>query len=74
MGLRWRCLTADWFHSCMQWYFGTTGHAQAALALITATGSDQGLLTSNPGMELSGLFHMHTTGHQGLFSYGDAGQ
>lgn len=56
----------------MQWYFGTTAHVSAAAALLTATGSTRGLLDPS-GMQLSGLFHMATTGKQGLFSYGDAG-
>jgi hypothetical protein len=29
-----------------------------AAALLSATGSTQNLLTSNPGMKLSGLYHM----------------
>lgn len=50
------------------WYFGTSAHAQSALALLTATGSTHDLLTSNPGMKDSALFHMYVTGNQGLFS------
>lgn len=63
-----------WSETPNYWYFGSTGHAQAALALLTATGSTQGLMDSNPGMQRSGLFHMAVTGAQGLFSYGDAGK
>ena len=44
-----------------------------AAALLTATGSTQGLLDTNPGMRLSALFHMHAMGLQGIWSYGDAG-
>lgn len=54
-------------------YFGTTGHAQMAQSLIVATGSDYGLMDSNPGMKLSALYHMAVTGMQGLFAYGDTG-
>lgn len=54
-------------------YFGTTGHAQMAQSLIVATGTDHGLMTSNPAMQLSALYHMYVTGLQGIFAYGDTG-
>lgn len=44
-----------------------------AAALLTATGSTQNLLDSNPGMKLSALYHMYVSGMQGLFAYGDTG-
>ncbi|SCZ99350.1 BZ3500_MvSof-1268-A1-R1_Chr7-2g09496 [Microbotryum saponariae] len=62
-----------WQETANYWYFGTTGHAQSAASLISATGSDQGLLTNNPGMALSGKYHMYVTGMAGLFNYGDCG-
>ncbi|SCV70692.1 BQ2448_3454 [Microbotryum intermedium] len=62
-----------WQETANYWYFGTTGHVQSAASLISATGSDQGLLTSNPGMALSGKYHMYVTGLAGLFNYGDTG-
>ena len=62
-----------WSETANYWYFGTTGHTQMAAQLLTATGSTQNLLTSNPGMQKSGNYHMHVTGMQGLFAYGDTG-
>lgn len=47
-----------WSETANYWYFGTTGHVQMASALLSATGSTQNLLDSNPGMKLSGLYHM----------------
>lgn len=44
-----------------------------AAALLTATGSTQNLLDSNPGMRLSSLYHVYVTGMQGMFNYGDTG-
>jgi hypothetical protein len=41
--------------------------------LITATGSDQGLLDANPAYNLTGLFHMYGTGFVQKFNYGDCG-
>ncbi|KAL8292314.1 hypothetical protein RQP46_001780 [Phenoliferia psychrophenolica] len=62
-----------WAETANYWYFGTSAHAQMAAALLSATGSTQGLLDSNPGMKLSALYHMYVTGMQGLFAYGDTG-
>ncbi|KAM0789094.1 hypothetical protein ACM66B_003151 [Microbotryomycetes sp. NB124-2] len=62
----------SWPETPNYWYFGTTAHVSSAAALLSATGNDQGLLDW-PAMRNSGLFHMATTGKQGLFSYGDAG-
>ena len=47
-----------WSETVNYWYFGTTQHSTAALGLLTATGSTQDLLTSNPAMKLSSMFHM----------------
>lgn len=48
-----------------------------ASSLITATGSDYGLLkstsTNKNYFELTGLFHMYATGFGSLFAYGDHG-
>jgi len=44
------------------WYFGITGHTTITTSLISATGSDQGFLTANPSLNLTGLFHMYGTG------------
>jgi hypothetical protein len=55
------------------WYFGTTGHAEMASSLITATGSAYGLLDVNPNFNLTGLYHMYVTGMTSLFNYGDHG-
>lgn len=62
-----------WSETANYWYFGTTGHAEMASALITATGSDYGLLTTNPNFELTGLFHMYVYGATSMFNYGDHG-
>jgi len=42
-------------------------------ALLTATGSDHGLLTANPSAALSGTFHMYAYGPTSLFDFGDHG-
>jgi hypothetical protein len=55
------------------WYFATTGHAELASSLITATGSDFGLLAANPSFNLTGLYHMYVHGPTSLFDYGDHG-
>jgi hypothetical protein len=62
-----------WSETANYWYFGTTGHAEMASSLISATGSDYGLLTSNPTFNLTGLYHMYVTGPTSMFSYGDTG-
>ncbi|SGY78606.1 BQ5605_C008g04899 [Microbotryum silenes-dioicae] len=62
-----------WTETPNYWYFGTMAHAEAASSLLSATGSTQGLLTSNPSQNLSSLYHMYVTGQQGLFDYGDTG-
>ncbi|KAK4047892.1 hypothetical protein OIV83_005074 [Microbotryomycetes sp. JL201] len=62
-----------WTETANYWYFGTTGHAEMASALLSATGSTQELLSSNPAQNLSSLYHMYVTGQQGLFNYGDCG-
>ncbi|KAM0789095.1 hypothetical protein ACM66B_003152 [Microbotryomycetes sp. NB124-2] len=62
-----------WTETANYWYFGTTGHAEMASALLSATGSTQELLSSNPSQNLSSLYHMYVTGQQGLFNYGDCG-
>lgn len=62
-----------WSETPNYWYFGITGHAEMASALITATGSDYGLLDTNPGFALTALFHMYAFGPASLFDYGDHG-
>ncbi|KAI0778382.1 chondroitin AC/alginate lyase [Trametes elegans] len=62
-----------WSETANYWYFGTTGLAEMTSALITATGSDYGLLTNNPALNLTGLYHMYVTGPGSLFAYGDHG-
>lgn len=42
-------------------------------SLITATGSDYGLLSVNPNFNLTGLYHIYVTGMTSLFNYGDHG-
>ncbi|OBZ79350.1 3-ketoacyl-CoA thiolase 5, peroxisomal [Grifola frondosa] len=62
-----------WAETANYWYFGTTGHAEMTSSLMTATGSDYGLLDVNADFKLTGLFHMYVTGPGSLFSYGDHG-
>ncbi|GAA96245.1 hypothetical protein E5Q_02909 [Mixia osmundae IAM 14324] len=68
-------VTSDgtWSETSDYWYFGTNGHAQMTGALITATGSDQEMLTSNPNFNKTGLFHIYGTGFVQKFNYGDCG-
>jgi hypothetical protein len=44
-----------------------------ASSLISAAGSDFGLLTTNPSFNLTGLYHMYVFGTTSLFNYGDHG-
>ncbi|PBK74963.1 hypothetical protein ARMSODRAFT_906138 [Armillaria solidipes] len=62
-----------WAETPNYWYFGTTGHAEMASSLLTATGSDYGLLSSNPDFVKTGNFHMHVFGPTSLFDWGDHG-
>ncbi|THH14362.1 hypothetical protein EW146_g5957 [Bondarzewia mesenterica] len=62
-----------WAETANYWYFGTTGHAEMTSALITATGSDYGLLSTNSNFYKTGIFHMYVTGATSLFNYGDHG-
>lgn len=68
-------VTSDgsWTETPNYWYFGTTGHAEMAAALISATGSDYNLLDVNPNFYKTGLYHMYAFGPGSLFSYGDHG-
>jgi len=62
-----------WSETANYWYFGTTGHAEMTSSLITATGSDYGLLTVNPSFKETALYHMYVQGQTSLFNYGDHG-
>ncbi|KAG7098244.1 hypothetical protein E1B28_000208 [Marasmius oreades] len=62
-----------WAETQNYWYFGTMGHAEMASALITATGSDYGLLNSNQDFKKTGDFHLYGYGATSLFNYGDHG-
>jgi len=62
-----------WSETANYWYFGTTGHAEMASALMTATGSDYGLLDVNTNFFRTGQFHMYAYGPTSLFNYGDHG-
>lgn len=55
------------------WYFATTGHAEMTSSLITAAGSDFGLLSTGSTFNLTGLYHMYVKGPTSLFNYGDHG-
>jgi hypothetical protein len=62
-----------WSETANYWYFGTTGHAEMSSALMTATGSDYGMLTTNKNFALTGQYHMAVFGPGSLFAYGDHG-
>jgi len=68
-------VTSDgtWTETANYWYFGTTGHAEMAAALLTATGSDYDLLDTNTRFRETGYYHMYAHGPTSLFDYGDAG-
>jgi len=65
----------SWTETHNYWYFGTTGLAEMASALQTATGSPDafGLLSANPNLAKTGQFHMAGFGLTSLFNYGDHG-
>ncbi|KAJ7099623.1 heparinase II/III family protein [Mycena crocata] len=63
----------SWAETANYWYFGTTGHAEMASSLLTATGSHYGLLDANPNFSKTGDFHMYIQGPTSLFNYGDHG-
>ncbi|EJD03712.1 uncharacterized protein FOMMEDRAFT_167044 [Fomitiporia mediterranea MF3/22] len=63
----------SWAETANYWYFGTTGWAEMTAALISATGSDFGMLSNNPNFNQTGLFHMYIQGATSLFNYGDHG-
>ncbi|PCH33933.1 hypothetical protein WOLCODRAFT_135402 [Wolfiporia cocos MD-104 SS10] len=62
-----------WQETPNYWYFGVTGNAEMISSLMTAAGSDFGMLTTNPGFANTGLFHMHVTGPGTMFEWGDNG-
>ncbi|KAF8222134.1 hypothetical protein L208DRAFT_1324262 [Tricholoma matsutake] len=62
-----------WAETANYWYFGTTGHAEMTSSLITATGSDYGLLNTNSNFFKTGFYHMYVAGSTSLFNYGDHG-
>jgi hypothetical protein len=68
-------VTSDgtWAETANYWYFGTTGHAEMASSLLTATGSHYGLMDSNQQFKQTGLFHMYVHGPTSLFDFGDHG-
>lgn len=59
-----------WAETPNYWYFGTNAAARAESALVTATGSNQGLRKT---FWRTGNFHMYVGGNAGLFAYGDHG-
>lgn len=63
----------SWIESPHYWYFGTTGHAEMASALLSATGSHHGLLDVNPNFWKTGLFHMYLYGPTSIFDFADHG-
>lgn len=72
------CMTAvyedgTWSETANYWYFGGNAQARAVSALTTATGSDQGMMASNPNWSNTGYFHMFVSGMASMFFYGDNG-
>jgi hypothetical protein len=72
------CMTAvypdgTWSETANYWYFGSNAQARAVSALTTATGSDQGMMASNPNWSQTGYFHMFVSGMASMFFYGDNG-
>jgi len=48
-----------------------TGWAELTASLQLATGGgDFGMLTNNPSLNLTSLYHMYVTGMTSLFNYG----
>lgn len=62
-----------WTETADYWYFGTTSMAEMSSSLISATGSDYGMTTTNPNLNLTFLYHMYATGMTSLFNWGDHG-
>lgn len=50
-----------------------TGLSELASTLQLAAGSDFGIMTNNPSLELTSLYHMHVWGMTSMFDYGDHG-
>ncbi|KAJ6490637.1 chondroitin AC/alginate lyase [Mycena vitilis] len=63
----------SWAETANYWYFGTTGHAEMAASLLSATGSHYGLMDANDNYYKTGDFHMYISGATSLFNYGDHG-
>lgn len=70
-----QAVTSDgtWTETPNYWYFGTTGHAEMTSSLLTAAGSDFGMLNTNPQFKETALFHMYVHGPTSLFDWGDSG-
>nr|XP_019049253.1 heparinase II/III family protein [Kwoniella bestiolae CBS 10118]OCF28183.1 heparinase II/III family protein [Kwoniella bestiolae CBS 10118] len=62
-----------WAETSDYWYFGTTGAAEMANALISAYGDDRGLAQSNPGFNLTSVYHIYSQGMTSKFNWGDHG-
>lgn len=62
-----------WAETANYWYFGTTGHAEMTSALMTATGGDLGMLSTNENFYKTGDFHMFNYGPTSKFDWGDHG-
>lgn len=62
-----------WTETPNYWYFGTNAQGRALSALISATGTDQGMMAMNPNWDKTSYFHMYVSGPGGLFAYGDNG-
>ncbi|KAF8205703.1 hypothetical protein K438DRAFT_1964117 [Mycena galopus ATCC 62051] len=59
-------------HGTLLFGFAGTPDLQL-LSLLSATGSDYGLMSANPNFQKTEDFHMYITGSTSLFNYGDQG-
>ena len=50
------------------------GYAQIASALLSATGTLSGTLSTNPSFKYTGNYHIYVTGNTAKFDYGDCGK
>lgn len=63
----------SWTETANYWYFGTMAHSEMTASLLSATGSDYGMLHADKNFNGTGLYHMYITGMTSLFNYGDHG-
>lgn len=62
-----------WSETAHYWYFGTSTHAEMTSSLMTATGSNYGMLTDTSTYSKTGDYHLYAYGPTSLFEWGDHG-